>query len=508
MSWIKDKIKSWLEIEHANNNNIYIIEPFNYDTYVMKNNIWYRGDEFELQQLFSQITDEVNNGTFWSATSTTGINFRKIHSGLPKIIINTLVDVVIGDLNEISIDNVETPDGKKESNEEIEDLWEEIAKDNSFSNLLNKAIKTACVKGDGAFKISLDPSVSQYPIIEFYDADRVKYNYKRGRIDSIVFVTQYIQGISSYILEETYSKVGIQYKLYNKNGDEVSLDMVDEIADLEDVTNPIEFQKIMAVPLMFEESLKWIGRGESLIGGKSGAFDAFDEIVSQWVDALRDGRTTKYIPETMLPHNPTSGAIMKPNSFDNRYIKIGSNLAEDSENKIDVVAGEINADELLATYCTFLDLCLQGLISPSTLGIDVKKLDNADSQREKEKVTLYTRGKLITVLETVIPQLISTVLNVYEADKQIGVEDHEVSITFGEYANPSFEAVVETIVKAKTGGIMSTEQAIEEMYGSTWSDEEKEEEVNRLKNEQGVIEMEKDTMKEDLGGKNDEDTIS
>ena len=37
-------------------------------------------------------------------------------------------------------------------------------------------------------------------------------------------------------------------------------------------------------------------------------------------------------------------------------------------------------DSYLASYVTALDLCLQGVISPSTLGIDVKKLDNAEAQ--------------------------------------------------------------------------------------------------------------------------------
>ena len=61
---------------------------------------------------------------------------------------------------------------------------------------------------------------------------------------------------------------------------------------------------------------------------------------------------------------------------------------------------------MLQSYITALDLCLQGLISPSTLGIDVKKLDNAEAQREKEKATEYTRGKVIDVLEKIIRKLV------------------------------------------------------------------------------------------------------
>ena len=56
---------------------------------------------------------------------------------------------------------------------------------------------------------------------------------------------------------------------------------------------------------------------------------------------------------------------------------------------------------------TALDLCLQGIISPSTLGIDVKKLDNAEAQREKEKATLYTRNAIVEALQEELPEVIS-----------------------------------------------------------------------------------------------------
>jgi len=63
------------------------------------------------------------------------------------------------------------------------------------------------------------------------------------------------------------------------------------------------------------------------------------------------------------------------------------------------------------------------------------------------------------------------------------LEIYEVSIKFGEYAAPGFENVVETIGKAKAYNIMSTEKCIEELYGDTMTDEEKAEEVNRIKAE-------------------------
>ena len=85
-------------------------------------------------------------------------------------------------------------------------------------------------------------------------------------------------------------------------------------------------------------------------------------------------------------------------------------MAEDAKSQIDVVQPSIDCDAYLATYINNLDVCLQGILSPSTLGIDVKKLDNAESQREKEKTTLYTRGELIAVLSQSLNRLADAAL--------------------------------------------------------------------------------------------------
>ena len=133
---------------------------------------------------------------------------------------------------------------------------------------------------------------------------------------------------------------------------------------------------------------------------------------------------------------------------------------------------------------------MQGIISPSTLGIDVKKLDNAEAQREKEKATLYTRGSIVKALQKVLPRVIQAHFDAYNILNRTALEEVKVDVNFGEYANPSFESQVETVSKAKTGGIMSIEASVDELYGDSKDDDWKKEEVARLKAEQGIAELE------------------
>lgn len=486
---IKKWLQNWLDIVQPNPVSVTIQEAWNHELSVFRNELWYRGDPTELHQFYTQIDDNMNNTSFWSAVASTGINFRKIHSGLPALIVDTLGDIVISDLTKIDVNNTEA-----------QKRWDEIAEDNNFNETLKEAVKDVLVRGDGAFKISFDPDVSKYPIIEFSSGTNVKYCYNRGRKTGVKFICKYKDKDTkrNYVLEEHYSKKGIEYALYNDSGVQVDLGVVPELADLVPVINQDNF--MMAVPMMFTSSSQYKGRGKSLFEGKSGAFDAFDECVSQWIEAMRDGRSVRYIPETLIPKNPHNGEMLKPNPFDNRYVKTGADLAEDAKNQIEVLSGEIPHDALLSTYITLLDLCLQGLVSPSTLGIDVKKLDNAEAQREKEKTTLYTRNRIVDTLEKVIPLLVETVLKTDDKVNGKVAGEYKVTVTFGEYANPSFEAQVETIGKAKQYGIMSIERVVEELYGDSWSEDEKAAEIQRLKDENGVVEMPQRSPEEELGG--------
>lgn len=168
----------------------------------------------------------------------------------------------------------------------------------------------------------------------------------------------------------------------------------------------------------------------------------------------------------------------------------GNDVTESgSGNRIYNEQAAIPHDSYLATYITALDLALQGVISPSTLGIDVKKLDNAEAQREKEKTTLYTRGKIIEVLDKALPQLAAAAVCGLQIWHDQSVEKPEVKVKFGEYANPSFESQIETVAKGKAGKVISTETAVEELYGDSKDKAWKAEEVKRIKEEAGIVNM-------------------
>ena len=480
---IASKMRSFLKIHTANGKSFNIDELLDFDSNVAVNKIWYRGESYELSQLYKQLDD--NQYGFWGSVPTAGIEIRKIHTGLPKIMVNLLSSVVADDMQDV-----------KFTSEADNTLWHDIAEENTFDVLVKSAINKTLYTGDGAFKISIDTDISQLPIIEFFEADRIKVKRKRGRVVEIIFKTAYSKDANTYILYEHYGKGYIRYELKNSFDKEVELDTLEQTAGLNNIEWDGDF--MLAEYISFYSSDKFEGRGQSVFDAKRDNFDALDETWSQWVDALRAGRTKTYIPENLIPRNPNTGELLKPNTFDNRFIKLAPSMSENNDGKVSTESANIQHDSYLATYITALDLCLQGLISPSTLGIDNKKLDNAEAQREKEKATLYTRQTIVAELQRVLPALIQSVFYAYQTLNKLPLNEVECDVTFGEYANPSFESQVETVGKAKAQGIMSIEASIDELYGDSRDDEWKKEEVERLKAEQGIVDVQEPAVNMDL----------
>ncbi len=469
---MKHRIRTFLEIDNIQQNAIYLQNLTDYETECYKNRVWNWGDKDAIEQLYKQLNS--NTGLdFWTATSVMGI--VKKHTGLPGMMVRILTDIVMRDMNDI-----EVADSRKFE-------WEDMNKKIDINAVIEDAIKETLICGDGAFKININTKLSPYPIVEFISGELVEYEYQCGQIREVIFKSPRSYNHKKYVLEETYGYGYIVTKLYD--GDkEVPLESIPGIVAIPEIKFDETF--IMAVPLIIFKSNRFKGRGDSIYHGKHDSFDSLDETWSQWIDALRKGRSKQYIPEDILPRDPFTGQLMKSNDFDNSFIALNSSMKEGAQDKIELVQPDIPHESYLSTYITALDLCLQGVISPSTLGIDTKKLDNADAQREKEKTTLYTRNKIVETLQKQIPVLVNNIFKAYDTlNKKSGLEDVEVDVPFGEYANPSFESQVETVGKAKGQGIMSTEAAVDELYGDTKDEEWKQEEVARIKAELGIAEV-------------------
>lgn len=474
---IKRGIRNWLWEDRSSYGGIQIRRTKDFEQAAIRNRLWYIGDENELEQLYQQEPEFADRYKFWASKCTPGMEMRKIHTGLPGLMVRILSTIVLSDMNDFEFKN----EAQKES-------WKQIAKDNKFDDLLEDAVKEMLFIGDGAFKVSIDTNIQKTPILEWVPGELIEIVRNRGRVKEVVFKSEYCEDHKRYVLNERYGYGYIINELYHDET-RVPLDRVKVLSGLTDTK--FDSSVMLAIPFITYKSAKYKGRGGSIFDGKHGNFDALDEAWSQWMDMLRAARARTYLPESYVPRNPNTGEILKPNPFDNRFIVGDTDMSEGARNLITTEQPMIDHAGYQATYCTALDLCLQGIISPSTLGIDVKKLDNAEAQREKEKTTLYTRNAIIAAMQEALPKLISAAVNAENLLLKKAVKEVDVDISFGEYANPSFESQVETLSKARSGAaVMSVEAQVDEMWGDSKDEAWKKEEIARLKAEQGIAEVE------------------
>lgn len=458
---MREKVKNWLRLNPAPQQSFNINEYTTRETEIIRSQLWYRGDANELYQFFHQLTGV--QGGFWGSVPSGG-TVRKVHSGIPAIIADTLAYIVKSDM-----DGIEAPDE-----------WNDLAESVDFTSIVGQAIVDTLVEGDGAFRISVNGDKIG---LDFIGASRCDFVE-----DDVIIHTQYPAKNRIFTLSEQYSKGSVESRLYDENGHEVPLDTVPELADIEPY---IKFSGdySLAVPLMFYASKKYKGRGKSIFdGGKSDCFDSLDEIISQWWDAVRAGRVKQYIPESMIPRDPHNGSLLPPDQFGNNYISVSAPIIEGVNNQeIKVVQPEINYEAFVSAYTNALLMCLQGLVSPATLGIDVGKMSSAEAQREKKDVTGNTRNTITAALEKALPQLINAVLMTYDNIRGIAPVKRDVTVSFGEYGAPDFDSRVETVGKAATYGVMSVETQVDELWGSSKDEEWKSAEVQRIMSEKGLL---------------------
>jgi len=465
MNKLKSAILKFLKLQEIPLTSAYVITNKSWARLCAENELWYNGDSSELVQFYQQLPNP--SQSFWGAHETPGQEIRRIHTGLPREIVNCLTNITTQKFDGLSA----LP---------LIDL----------KAMLPQITTEMLIYGDGALKLGIDGETNNITA-QWYNGASCDMNYRGGQLQSICFYTRYDYKSNHYVLVETYAKGSITYKLYKADELEGTytdsmprsypLSLIPELEaqNLQDVF--FDNNIILAVPVIYGTNSRFPGRGQSILQSKKDAFDALDECVSQWIDAARKSRTRVYIPQTFIGRNADDGTFLRPNSFDNSFFKTLDDISENAQNKIETVAGEFNSNNYLETYITLLDLCLQGLISPSTLGIDTKKVDNAEAQREKEKTTLYTRASIINVLYSVVNEFIEKVNlthDIFNLNELNYYDKENLEFTFGDYASPSFESLAETL--SMTNLPMSIAAKVEMLWGSTKTDEWKQEEINRL----------------------------
>lgn len=462
---MKNKIRKFLEIEEIS--NVYNIENvytnFDENTTIKKNKIWYRNNPYELQDFWHKVT--CNSNWFWHKVPYNE-DLIKNADDLKVNMVNIPSDILTKMLNEIKVND---------------ELWETISKNINFKKLVNEGTKKSLITKKCAFKIIADSSFSNYPVIECIDNEFFDEVKKYGKTIEFIFYTKYEENEREYILEERYGYGYITYNLKDEDNREIPLDSCLQTKDLMDIT--FDNRLILATSY---SSLGYdlYGNGISIFDGKDSSLMMLDEIVSMENQEVRNGRTTVYHPISEIEMNMNDGRKKRPSLFENHRISYMEDMSENASNKITMVQPQIRSNDIIVFKNDAINDVLQGRFSPATLGIDVKKMDNATAQREKEKTSQYTFNIMSDNLNDSLKDICLKLINCYYVlFLNEEYRDVDVSINISEYNSPSFSDKVDVIIPLYQNKVLSREDIINELFGDNKSEKEKEDILKRANEE-------------------------
>lgn len=461
-------------------------------------NVWYSGDAEEILNYYSRaqaidfnydpVYTRNKKSYFWSVSATES-DIKRTHSGQPRNIVDTLVNIV--GVPRIGV-------GAPGSGLNVVDKrLQKILKDNHFSRMLTQQARPMTfVEGWGAWKINWDSSISDTPILLYYRANAVDFVYKSGRLIGIIY-KDYFQDEKKYdyvlfeIRRLEKGSLFIEKELFkmNPSTDIIMPVELTSLPQLRDVNKKIEitnFKSFLGYPCIIYEDSNCDTYGRSIFTGKIDMFDDLDQCLSQSANTVRRSTVLEYFDTMYLEKDEVTGIPKMPHSFDRKYIGFKGSRNGDGSNAgsgpITVTQPALDFAQYSAEAQSILLQIISGIMSPATLGIDIAKKDNAEAQREKEKVTIFTRNIVMAEEGETLRKICNDLLcaDEFMRSNKITCTDYDVFVEYDEFADASYENKLSAILSGWREGLISDETAIEYLYGKSWSEEKKKLKLNGL----------------------------
>ena len=512
IDWIKEKIlktTGMTQLETSPNELAERLTLVNDKAEMVKQRIreynrWYEGDSDSLLDFYTR-SNMINyhyepfyarnkRNYFW-AISSTEEDIKRVHSGQAKNIVDTICAI---------IGRPDVSAGNKEmgTSNPVDKNLNKIIQDNNFWDMYtSEQMPMTLVEGWGCYKIDWDLDLTDEPIIIYYRAENVDFIKKKGRIIGVIFKEYYSNGKKTYLITETRriqnKSLIIEKEIFDVANSDT--DYVKKIAfsDLKEFEGTPEaagetryvipnFNKLLAVPCVFYKDTTGDCEGRSILAGKIDLLDDLDQCLSQSSSAIRKSTPIEYIDENFLERDPSTGVPIQPKAYDRKFI--GYRGAKDENGSIInttpalVTQPTLNVEQYSSREISILLQIINGILSPATLGIDLAKRDNAEAEREKEKITIFTRKWISEIEGRVLKELFSQCLCVkeYLLKGEITTREYQIDVTYPEFANESYENLITILGEQLEKGNISYDMYLSKLYNGKLSDAEYKREKNHL----------------------------
>ena len=453
---------------------------------------------------------------FWSRSSMES-DYKRTHCSFARDMVDTIVSICGEPIVKVGKDvgngnQVETGDL------DYGTVLDDILKKNGFwSTYRKEQMPLTLALGWGGFKINWNPSVyGNVPIILYYPAQNVRVYKRGGFILGMTFLDWYDDGMGNrYLVAETRTQTALGkgssrmdcFKSVSGNsGMDYQVCSLDEVPQLRGSgTEWEELPCMFAVPCSFYSDPIYGYPGRSVYEGKIDMLDDLDQAYSVMSNTIRRSTPVEVFDMDYVERDKNTKMPKMPTLFERRYVGVKGKKAADGSDKgnnpVVVTQPSLNIDMYNQHIDELKRAICGGHLSPATLGLDVAKKDNADAQREKEKLTIFTKNHLNKEESRILEELFEQVLIAYQY-LNFGVvktKEFGVSVEWDEFSNISFETRIGTMASVIANDAISPKTFVDRVYGKSMSDDDRQKEVEWLteKHKEAVDSGEEDSFGED-----------
>lgn len=486
--------------------------------------VWSMGNSYVLRRFFVGTLEYRTCNYFWTRAP---LSYRMIHSGLPGLICSKMPRILFGNGIAPTV-SVYKDSGEVDKNKTkaATDYTLQLIDKVKLRDVLTECATNESWGGHSFIKFSFDTDLSNFPIIEAADIMSTEVVKERNETVAIIFKTWYEDKKKGnqqrkYRLDEIYTTDAtgdavIRYELYElTTGEEkrVPLNSIPETQKIVESVNGddevvftglkgmLAFEKPNKLPsLEFPHS----NYGASDFEGATDSFDAVDEAYSTIINEIRDNRTFRYFARHNFRRDKDTGEILTPDDgFTKNFVLTEGDIDQEQGVNKNRIVDQIpdKTEEHKAKYLTAVTVALNKAgLSPYSIGITGLESINqsAESQQERNKVTLETRKAKLELWTPYLSKVLSQLLafNTYLLNT-VGVKQDDmplpdmditlstVTIDFGEYLQDTDKDLVDIWGLAKSQGISSTQNAVRELHKS-WSEKQILDETNVILFENGM----------------------
>ncbi len=454
---------------------------------LLENLRWFQGAEDRLEYFFKNEYNTFKKGVheqfnviekqqkFWRSV---GGDIPRVHSGLPKLITKTKVNLITG--NGIEIDGDE---------KDVARLWEILNATDFIKNWQN-AETTASWSGRGLLRLYHNENDHQ-PRIEYVNPESFEIHKSRGEIIGVTYISKDDDiEIHENITKNLNGTWGVNYDAFKvENVGGVVEKTPIAVDDLNDFVTEFPFQPFVLLNNSNTNS-KFLESpyGESDYTGVQSLFHALDGALSHQQLELEKARAIMFYNEQILKKDSSGHAVFNKNETNIEM----SNL--DMENfdvnkQIELVQPLIRTEQYKKTIEDYTGRILAAVgISAVSVGLaGYERVDAAaESQREREKASLRTRNNVLDIRRDDFTPFFNTVLKYDDWLKSVRLGDYLFTVGFSEWGVPTFDEKVKTIGDAIEKGVIDTYTAVYEMFKDDKTDDEIGQIVFRTKIERGI----------------------